>query len=429
MESWKDLFGNHINIYLWVAILSSFIMFAQFDLDNKNCKIKIIILYVLFYLLAVCNVLQIRYLLLVFLCITLIFLEFIFEDALKKKILKRAGFYFLDYFYQIIYEYKFFYFFISIGLISGTFKNLLTNMLENMVGNLDFLDIYVLASLIISILILIIGVIKIINEEFDVYSFDEIKEKIDTIMPFSNFRCNTKLFDFSKILVYREDRSYFIRRNSYNWFSWEFVKYRCERVWKECATMKYYRNRILYALSNLIKIVIYMTPKVIGLLIRVAKRIFNIIFKVLLGKNSIGQYMRGYATIEMQLIRTFAVKHGYSLYPLRRKAYEIIYSKVFFTSLKENYRYYHYGNLEEYKYYLLYLYIMVAPIKMNGVSYRNILDLYGKAKLNDITIEEFYVWTYGLSQREIDESLIDDEMIEMFDMSEIELTKIIKKFC
>lgn len=435
MELWKELFKNNINIYLWLSILTSFVMFAQLDMNRKNSKIKIIIVYVLFYLLAVCKVLKIRYLIIVFLCVTFVFLEFIFEDEFKKKILKRASFYFWDYFYQIIYEYNFFYFLFAISLVSNASTNFCQNILDKF-GTIDILnsfninyyDYYSVFSLIISIPLLIIGIIKIINEEFEVYNFKEIKEKIDNIMPFYDFQYNTKLFDFSNILIYQEDRSYFLRAKSYNWISLEFILYRFRRIYEECFTKKYNGNRILHVGANLISFFLYIIVKIIVNMILFIKKVLKIFINVFIERKGIQNFMRGYSTIEMQLIRTFAVKHGYSLHVFRRKVYELIYSKIFFTSLREYYEYHHYSNLEQYKYYLIYLYIMVAPVKINDITYRNILAMYKKKKVNDITIEEFYVWTYGLSHRPINDSLMNEKLIEMFNMDKVKLRKIIKKF-
>ena len=91
-------------------------------------------------------------------------------------------------------------------------------------------------------------------------------------------------------------------------------------------------------------------------------------------------------------------------------------------------RYHSHPNIDEYKYYLIYLYIRVAPVRLNGVSYKNILELYQKERLNNITIEEFYVWVYGLSHYSINKSIMDNKKIEIYKMNKKKLAKLIEKF-
>ena len=161
---------------------------------------------------------------------------------------------------------------------------------------------------------------------------------MNAIMPFSKFRCNTKLYDFSKILIDREDHSFFERVESYNWISVEFIVYRLRRMYKESEKCTSSNSLLL----RKINFILYILKKIIKCIVNEIHRLIFITNKVVLHRKNIKSYIRGYSTIEMQLIRTLAVKHGYSSHVFQRKAYEFIYSKIFFSSLKKYYRYHYY---------------------------------------------------------------------------------------
>jgi hypothetical protein len=157
---------------------------------------------------------------------------------------------------------------------------------------------------------------------------------------------------------------------------------------------------------------------------------FNLFLRFVSGlKNrNIKKLIRGYSTIEMQLVRTLAVTSGYDNSIFQRKIYEWIYSYLFFKSLKKNYIYFKYNNVKEYKNYLLYLYLKVAPVKINGFKYDNIDKLYGETNYENITKEQFYIYTLGLSNEKIEyEYIKNNNAINKFKLSRKKIKEEINK--
>lgn len=427
IEVWKELFGQSINIYVWLFILTCWFMLIKLELGSENIKLKISIIYFLFYLLALFNIFDIKILIIILILSTFVLIEFIFIDKFQRKILKKIIFYIFDYLYKIVFEYKFLYIFVSFLLISNFLKNVSKKILLiiklNDIFTFNYLSIYLFFTTFLSIIILLRGIIKCINNEFETYNFEEIINKINKIQLFSKFIVNDKFKYFSNMLTYCEDKSYFYRKDTYNWFSFEFIYYRLIRIHNQCEKFK------LWKIKSLRKIIfiLYLSMKSFKLIIKIINNFITVLYKVFIKRKNIKYYMRGYSTIEMQLIRTLAVKDGYSTHVYQRKAYEFVYSKIFFSSLKEYYMYHHYSNIKMYKYYLVYLYICVAPIRIDRKRYKNIFELYEKHDLKNISNEEFYIWIYLLSHSKINSNIYNSDYINTYDLNKEKIKTNIKK--
>ena len=77
-------------------------------------------------------------------------------------------------------------------------------------------------------------------------------------------------------------------------------------------------------------------------------------------------FKRGYSTPEMQLLRTVGVLRGYDKYKISRKVFEIVYSRIVFSSLKEYHKANTYLALTHYRQYLLSVYFQTVMTKING---------------------------------------------------------------
>ena len=108
IDVFKMIFGNQVNIIFWVIIFSVWIMVMKLEVDAENVSIKFIILYVFLYVISLFQIVDIKIIYLIFLVISVAFLEIIFFDSFAKK---------------IIFEYKVLYFFIAIFIISNFCKN------------------------------------------------------------------------------------------------------------------------------------------------------------------------------------------------------------------------------------------------------------------------------------------------------------------
>lgn len=436
-DLWLKIFESNgtITSYILLMILLSCMMFTKIEIDRQNIRIKIAIMYILSYLLVFFNVADIKAILIILFIISFVFLEFVFIDDFKRKIMKKRTYFILDYIYQIIFEYKVGYLLISFLLISSLLKCFIRFILTKLhifCLITEYIPIlktcYIALVPLISILLLIKTIIQIINNEFETKSFEEIFNDIEKIKPFSGFGRNAKLIDCCNILTFKEDRSFFYREESYNWLSISFIKYRLNRMYISCKKYHIKKENIITKQINKIITFIYFIGRISYISIKYFKKLLIIFRDMIKKRKKITNYLRGYSTIEMQLIRTLAVKDGYTTHTYQRKIYEFIYSTIFFDSLKNYYRYHEYNNLYEFKYYIIYLYIMIAPIRINGKNYDNIRKLYNKEELNKITIEEFYIWTFGLSYGFIGPYLLESILLEAFNIDRKKLSNLICKF-
>lgn len=148
------------------------------------------------------------------------------------------------------------------------------------------------------------------------------------------------------ILSEIEDKSYFERKTTYNFLSREFVKYKINEKRMD-YNGKMQKNR-------------FSTR-------RVMKKI-NKDFKE-------GLVLRGYSTIEMQLIKNIGIKRGFlrKKYLITRKIYEVIYTKIFFSGLRTYYESNQYGKIEYFKKFIVYIYLHNVPTTINGKKYSKLL--------------------------------------------------------
>ena len=200
------------------------------------------------------------------------------------------------------------------------------------------------------------------------------------------------------MLIDIEDKSYFLREKSYNFFSIEFFRYRLNKK---------------------------KTKK-----INLGRALKKILFKKLHITRKLKKYIRGYSTIEMQIIRTLGIKHGYRHF-ICRKIYEVLYSKMYFKNLRKYMNKSHL-NTEgccQFKEYLLFVYIGIAPIKLNNRNYDDMLSVWKTKQLNDVTKEQFFISILGLSNRKISNEIIYNYngIVDKYNLNENELEKIIKE--
>lgn len=449
METWSDrsmdvselfikMFEKDVDLpkkYILIFLLLSCIMFTKIEIDKENIRIKTCIIYVILFILLIFGIFSTIGIYIILAVITFVFYEIIFSDKFKKKTMRNPFHYLFDYMYQMIFEYKVIYFLISVFLFTVYCKKLIKNTLiflkiyPLLISNLNITqDTYRYGVLIISSIILFIGIVKILNNDFKTLNFEEIKDKMEKLKPYYQFCSDKKLYEFGSMLIDKEDKSFFARRKSYNWISVSFIWYKLKKIYRSSKELFPFKNNLLGKIFSNFTTILYYIFKILELIARVICKIIKLIYIITFKRKKIKESLRGYSTIEMQLIRTLAVESGYITKYTQRKAYEFVYSRIFFNCLRKNYEYYRYDNLDDFKYYLMYIYILVAPIKINGVMYKNILELYKKDKIEDITNEEFLIWTYGLSFSKIDEKILESDSINCFSIDKDKLKKLIEKY-
>lgn len=375
--------------------------------ESFNKHQKIVMIYTFTYCFKLFNIMESKIMMIILFIVSYLYMEFLTKDDVKNQILNSTIFKIKDYFYKIIFEYSAIYFLISMIFISD-FIFIKIPILSKSNITIPLLGITIN---VISIIFLIKTFKNITSQKYETNTFKDIKSMMDKIAIWSKTK-KLSLKDKTKLemLVDIEDKSYFIRKNTYNFLNLEFLKYKLK---KETINVK----KILYTLNKK----------------NFKTKLKTILFKKIYIKENfknIRRYVRGYSTIEMQLIRTLGVKYGYKNI-ICRKAYEIIYSKIFFKSLRKYMNDFYFDTMGcvNFKEYLLLIYIEIAPIKINGKRYNNMLEIWNTNKLSEVTKEQFFISILGLSNRHIDDNIIDNyiNIVNKYNLDIEELSTIIER--
>lgn len=370
------------------------LLYILINKDFDKCQ-KIVMIYVFVYSLKIFNIIDLKVLFIGLTIVSFLYIEFLSEDNVKNILLCNIIYKIIDYMYKLIFEYSAVYFCGSLILMS--------NIIQIDLPIIQLLNRYIpiigIKINIISLLLVLYAINNITSQKFETYSFKHIKQKMDEINIWNNVKSNN--IDSLKLnmLIDVEDKSYFIRENTYNFLSFEFIKYKIKRGIRKLKYVNIDKN---------------ILKKVTILPIKNTKK-----------------YIRGYSTIEMQIIRTLGIKSGYEKHIFCRKIYEIIYSKIFFTSLRRymNKLYLDTSGCCTFKEYLLMIYIKIAPIKLNNTKYSNMLKAWNSNDIRQISDEQFFISILGLSYRWISTNILFNysRIISEYSLKKSEIRKIIKK--
>ncbi len=321
------------------------------------------------------------------LCIVLFLMqEYFTSDKMKLEILKKVHYKLVDYIYKGIFQYKLWGVILAICVKTDYFIQL-TGM-----------DFNVLQILSIIIFIWIYIWFFNVHEEFHTFThmFQQIWEQ-----PYYMVQYDKDLKERLNIIVRYEDKLYFKRKKSYSSFSIEFIK-----VWLDDykkRQRKYKRKDIdKRSLKEIIKEFIH-NIKAIGYFIkRWSVRIHNYL-------------TRGNSTIPMQLVRILSYKHGlvFMKYRVRfkkyriikRKIYEVLYSRMFFEGLKNYLKLDLCNNLDYYMEYLVYVYPYIVQTKVKDVTYMPASKFFVKdgiiPALNEWDIQKIIFMSFGFNGQAI----------------------------
>lgn len=135
---------------------------------------------------------------------------------------------------------------------------------------------------------------------------------------------------------------------------------------------------------------------------------------------------RGYSTPEMQLIRTIGIERGYDKYKISRKAFEVIYGKIFFASFKEYHRANTYLELDHYRHYLLYTYVQTVMTKIKGVRCSPLSSAFINSDIRNWSMEGLFIACLGLSFRRVNDKnlLLYGEIIARFGLDEARIKEL-----
>lgn len=328
----EELFvGNSVILLFWVYI--------SFIIDIDEYYKKIILMYLITYIANVLNIVPTFQSYGILLLALFLDIEFL-HDKFKKIIINSFPEKLLDFLYIMITHYSLIFFSAALFLSSDWILSCFVNTVK-------------IILMIISCIFIYLGCKNSASEKFKIASFDEIKEKIDNIEKYRPFSEREDEICAPECVLFIEDKNFFNRGNRYTFFNRFYLQ-------------DSYRRKL--------------------------KKLFFRFLRSENKTNCIDKALRGYSTIEMQFLRTLSIKNGYN-YVFRRKAYEIIYSRLFLRNLKIYYKKCN-CDIRCFKDYILYLYLRCAPCLNKGqeervnsvLGYRKKIEIYSKEKLFALTL-------------------------------------------
>lgn len=349
------------NNSIYVYFLSCIVIFS-YQHFTKRQKISLI------YATTIAMELISKYswtLTLVMLLISMFILEeYLSDDKVKCELLGNVWYKMIDFTYQFI--------FIDAGI--GIVINIIVSD-ERLCGFLREIPIDGFYGVNIGILLITIHMLN--TSKFGLYDFQTIKRHFDQFDGKKIMWDSQELQRRFDIMVGLEDKSYFDRENSYNWFSVEFLKYKIEtyrenRAWKKHFKAKRswrYNLKCIWRLIKRFRLIRYVINRFVEKFSE-SKWSIDYFFRRLKMK------IRGCSTLEMQLIRNIGIEKGYDKCIIRRKMFEFVYTYIFFNGLRDYYENTQNSKRREFKKFILYVYLHSIRLNMFGNDFKTIdLDL------------------------------------------------------
>ncbi len=343
----ETLFGNNPLILFFIVGLT-IICYGNFKHQQK-----VMMMYLVTYVVCILDLLSTSIAIVALTILIFVYLEYLTEDSVKIKIFKKFRYKICDATFLAIFQYYYIVFVLALAFQT----QLIIKVFDN--------QYYHFFCMFISLICIVICIHKTSVGIFELETITDVMRKIEK-HPVYRFEYRDEDMYKYNILTNLEDKTYFIRENSYNFVSVEFIKYKLENIYRRLKGKR-------------LKTKMKTTWKLTKRYVKATKHI------------------RGYSTLEMQLIRNIALKNGYNLI-VRRKIFEIVYTKIFFSGLKEYYIDNYYNNRQHYKEYLLWLYLHTVQTSVNDKKIRP----FHKAFKNDFkqwSYEGLFVAVMGLSYK------------------------------
>lgn len=344
----EELFSSNL-FAIYIIACIAVITYTNFK-ENQ----RMFLLYLFTYATAFFEIFRISASTILLLLITFIFLEYLTEDTKKLTLITNIVYKIYDYTFMMFFQYHFFWILLSFIILHlSHYPSDYQTLLKG-----------------VSILPLFRGAHLAISQPFKIKSITDMCQVFETHPPYK-FEYREEMQEKFDLLCAFEDKTYFQRKDSYSCISFEYIRF----FLKNHGFPKF--NFFKKALSNI------STPQK---LYRVGARLFK----------------RGYSTPEMQLLRTIGILRGYDKYKIRRKIFEILYSKIVFSSLKEYHKANTYLALDHYRHYLLYVYFQTVMTKINGRKCTPLSSAFNnQSDISNWSMNGLFVACLGLSFREV----------------------------
>lgn len=496
----EQLFGESGAALYFIACLT---LLAYTNFSDSQ---RMFLLYLFSFALAVSGVFRVRTCLILLVCSTFAFLEYLSGDRRKLELVVKLRFKLLDYLYMMFFQYGFAAYLLSMALLFLSRRTLRGALLA------------------LSVLCLFRAVQWTVSQPFKIKSFTETARVFDRFPPYA-CRFSEAMHLRFELLCAIEDRSYFSRSRSYSCVSLEYLRWRLggpvlkicvlpalrallrklaailSMLWRllkkllrlllrlATALLRPLRRipallrripallrrvprlirRVPALLRKLPKLPRYLIRRVPPLLRRLAqrarlaasklrallaarlrglprlrlprprapetpglfRRLRRLLPRVRLDRTGLHISGRGYSTPEMQLLRTVGIARGYERYKLRRKVYEVLYSKIFFTSLKDYHRANSFVELSHYRDYILWIYTQNVLTVINGTRCQTLSGAFaGGADVESWSLEGMFVACLGLSFRPATEETLElySDVIAAFGLDREKILRIYRRF-
>ncbi len=357
----EELFSNNILVIYIIACI------AVISYTNFKENQRMFLLYLFTYGTAYFEVFSIKVSILLLIVITFAFLEYLTEDIKKLELIVKLPYKFVDHLFMMFFQYHFLWILLAFTFLHFSRNSNIALMVDTYCGN-DILLVFQSLSAILSVIILLWGAQQAISQPFKVRSITEVMRVFER-NPIYMFEYRPEMQEKFELLCEFEDKTYFQRTKSYSFVSFEYIT---------CYLRNHYISDI--------------------------KRFSQALKIKIMTKSSIHFLSRGHSTPEMQLLRTIGIVRGYDKYKIRRKVYEIVYSKIFFSSLKEYHKANTYSDLKYYRHYLLYIYFRTVLTKINRKICSPLSSAFqNESDMSNWSMNGLFVACLGLSFRPVND--------------------------
>lgn len=360
-----ELFENNIfAIYLIACV-------AIFCYTNFKEKQRMFLIYIFTYAACFAKIFSVVTGFLLLIAVTFVFLEYLSEDSKKLVLFTKLKYKIQDYLFMMLFQYHFLW-------IIGAYLMLYIETTASFIPHINpLLKIY-------SLIFLFCGIHFSISQPFKIKTITEISETFDAFPPYK-FNYKEEMQEKFDMVCCFEDETYFERSKSYSSFSLEYIKLYLRKF--------DYKSKHFY------------------------KKAYSKI-KPTLSIRNLKLKSRGHSTPEMQLLRTIAVARGFEEHPFKRKIFEIVYSKIFFSALKEYHESNTYLDMDNYRHYLLYIYLNTVMTKIDGIRYTPFSSAFKDNKIENWSMEGLFAACLGLSFREASDYQLElfGHIIERFEL-------------
>lgn len=347
----EELFSNNLYAVYIIACI------AVISYTNFKENQRMFLLYLFSYATAFFGIFRISVSILLLLLTTYIFLEYLTEYAKKLILITKIVYKFYDYIFMMFFQYHFLWIFMAfVALYISHYHS-------------DYQALIRSAS----IIPLFWGAHLSISQPFKIKSITDICQVFEKYPPYQ-FEYEMGMQAKFDLLCAFEDKTYFQRKNSYSCISFEYIK--CFLKNHGFPKLSFFKKALLS--------------------ISTSKKLYHIGPQL---------FARGYSTPEMQLLRTIGILRGYDKYKIQRKVFEVLYSKIVFSSLKEYHEANTYLTLNHYRHYLLYVYFQTVMTKIHGYRCRPFSSVFNNPDdVSTWSMNGLFIACLGLSFREVSDA-------------------------